>query len=176
MNSYPLPTLKQSIATRESVQLANLLKQYNVSSLRSLNNVDSAYVTRSTGTASDASVLSECQIWLDTFMLCVKSQTEKSTSCFRTNALKDMGKIILVQAPDSQTQDIQIFNHLTTLSSLPLPNRLVVSINIEIAKELSGKILATHVLSSCLSSIISESYTFASSVVERVFDNQIACI
>jgi hypothetical protein len=50
MNSYPLPTLKQSIATRESVQLANLLKQYNVSSLRSLNNVDSAYVTRSTGT------------------------------------------------------------------------------------------------------------------------------
>jgi hypothetical protein len=67
-------------------------------------------------------------------MLCVKSQTEKSTSCFRTNALKDMGKIILVQAPDSQTQDIQIFNHLTTLSSLPLPNRLVVSINIEIER------------------------------------------
>lgn len=174
-NYYPTPTPRQSVATQQSKQTANLLKKYNVSELRSFNNTDTAYVTRSSGTVNDAFVLSQCQIWLDTFTLRIKSQTDKSTSCFRTNALKNMEKITLVQAPTSQTDDIQVYNHLTMLNSQPLPSVLVVSVNTDIVKDISSQTLATHVLSTCLSSIISEPYNFASSVVKRVFNNQTAC-
>ena len=175
LDVYPSSTPKQSLANREAVKLSNLTDLYNVHLLQSYNNTDSAYVTRFIGTVGDAFILSKCQIYLDEFNLLARSQTRQSTSCFRTDSLNDMNKIVLVQAPKTQTELIVVHDHITTNNPVPLPQVLVACINTE-AKLPPEKELAKKVLTQCLALIIHESDEFASSVIDRVFQKVAACI
>jgi hypothetical protein len=141
----------------EAMLLKNLTDKYDVSKKVSYDTISSAYVLKLYGTAYDATILSECQLWIDTFILNTKYQTLDSTSCFIDGALETAKEIMLIQAHPSQDNDIEIIDHYTTASEMRLPKVWVASIKIH-DRLPEAEILAKNVIVACLSKVTGSLY------------------